>query len=268
MVRNKQILAAVLIGGLCFASQAAAYAFVSCTDYDEMEDVCYGYTRNYGYQAPLASHAYNLQDHLPAGVNQNITSVDPAIQNRTVSGTAFAAYPGFPMLTAAPGQNITITWPRTADPDGDSVTSPSVSVYYYPNATINAGLNFNKSQDPTLAQFQQHQLANLPFNENGTCAVIADNEKYDIAAHCRGTVQIPTDLENGIYTFLWYWIIHQPQLYRIYPQVFEVQVRAPPMLAGCASSAAYASPAAVRTAAAAPSASAGTATATSSAFRN
>ncbi len=157
---------------------------------------------------------------------------------------------------------------RTADPDGDSVTSPSVSVYYWPNATINAGTNFNKSQDPTFVQFQQHQLANLPFNENGTCQVIADDEKYDIAAHCRGTIQVPQNLENGIYTFLWYWIIHQPALYRIYPQVFEVQVRSPPMLAGCASPAAYASASAVKAAAAAPSASAGTATAASSAFRD
>ena len=78
--RGNQLIATSLLGVAVLAAQAAGYAFVSCTDYDEMEDVCYGYTRNYGYQAPLASHAYNLQDHLPAGTNQNTTSVDPAIQ--------------------------------------------------------------------------------------------------------------------------------------------------------------------------------------------
>ena len=164
-----------------------------------------------------------------------------------------------------PGKQPVFTLCRTAPLDGDTATSPSASVYYYPNATINAGLNFNKSVDPPLAVFQQHQLANLPYNENGTCQVIADDEKYDIAAHCRGTVTIPSDLENGIYTFLWYWIIDQPTLYRIYPQVFEVQVRAPPMLAGCASSAAYANAGAVKAAASAPNADAGTATAASTA---
>lgn len=35
------------------------------------------------------------------------------LQNQTVSDTALAANPAFPMLTAAPGQNITIIRPRT-----------------------------------------------------------------------------------------------------------------------------------------------------------
>ncbi len=75
-----QLLACVALGALLCASQAAAYSFVSCTDYDEAEDVCYGYVRNYGYLAPLASHAYNLQADLPANANQNAVSVDPTIQ--------------------------------------------------------------------------------------------------------------------------------------------------------------------------------------------
>lgn len=50
------------------------------------------------------------------------------------------AYEGYQMLTAAPGENITLTWPRTATPDGTVADgSDTVSVYYYPNATINEG---------------------------------------------------------------------------------------------------------------------------------
>ena len=80
-----QLLAFAALGALLCSSRAAAYSFVSCTDYDEYEDVCYGYTRNYGYQAPLASHAYNLQANLPTGANQNAVSVDPTIQVRCAS---------------------------------------------------------------------------------------------------------------------------------------------------------------------------------------
>ncbi len=44
------------------------------------------------------------------------------------------------MLTAAPGQNITLTWPRTADPDGTVPDgSDSVNIYYNPDSCINAG---------------------------------------------------------------------------------------------------------------------------------
>ena len=44
------------------------------------------------------------------------------------------------MLTAAPGQVLTITWPRTAPPDGTAADdSEFLNIYYNPNATINAG---------------------------------------------------------------------------------------------------------------------------------
>lgn len=44
------------------------------------------------------------------------------------------------MLVAAPGQVITMTWPRTAPPDGTAADgSEFLNVYYNPNATINAG---------------------------------------------------------------------------------------------------------------------------------
>ena len=61
-------------------------------------------------------------------------SGDPSIQQVLI------AYQGYSMLTAAPGQNITLTWPRTAAPDGlvpDG--SDSVNMYYNPNSSINAG---------------------------------------------------------------------------------------------------------------------------------
>ena len=83
------------------------------------------------------------------------------------------------------------------------MTSPSASVYFWPNASINAGANFNMSADPTLAQFQQYQLANLPFNDNDTCQVSTEEQKYDLATHCTGTITVPQGLDDGIYTFLW-----------------------------------------------------------------
>lgn len=44
------------------------------------------------------------------------------------------------MLTATPGENITLTWPRTANPDGTAADgSDTVWVYYNPDASINEG---------------------------------------------------------------------------------------------------------------------------------
>ena len=70
-----------------------------------------------------------------------------ALQNRTSARSAipnnqqvFNAYGRYPMLVAAPGQVITMTWPRTAPPDGTAADgSEFLNVYYNPNATINAG---------------------------------------------------------------------------------------------------------------------------------
>ncbi len=69
------------------------------------------------------------------------------MQNRTSAYSAdpndqqvYNAYEGYPMLTAFPGQNITLTWPRTADPDGTVPDgSSAVNIYYSPNSSSNAG---------------------------------------------------------------------------------------------------------------------------------
>ena len=91
------------------------------------------------------------------------------------------------------------------------------------------GTNFNSSTDPSLDVFQQHQIAQLPYNNDGACGV-TDN-KTDLAVHCNGEVQIPVELTPGIYTFLWHWIINNTSptpvdftLYLEYRFAFEVNV--------------------------------------------
>jgi len=231
------------------ATRASAYSFPSCVDYNAAEDVCYGYIRNYATTLPLMGHSYNFQaraynftDASRAADNaasQAGLAVDPTIQNRTSAGTplpnqqqVFQSYGVYNMLQAAPGQNITMTWPRTADPDGmPEDGSEFVEVYYWPNATINRGTNFSISTDPTLAELMEYPLATLQFYENGgACAV--NDDKYNLAVHCSGTVTLP-ELEDGIYTFLWYWVINNTSpnpvggspLYLVYPFAFEVQMR-------------------------------------------
>ena len=62
------------------------------------------------------------------------------------------------MLTAAPGQIITLTWPRTADPDGTVADGSSqLNIYYNPNATINAGVSLGIGQ----FMYTDHMLLRL-----------------------------------------------------------------------------------------------------------
>lgn len=99
------------------------------------------------------------------------------------------------------------------------------------------GTNYNSSTDPSLAVFQQHHVANLSYADNGACLV--DDNKYNLSVHCSGQIQVPTNLTDGIYTFLWHWIINNtsPQpvdnapLYLDYRFAFEIQVRTPSNLA-------------------------------------
>lgn len=194
------------------------------------------------------SHAYNFQanaygfiDASKAADNQASeadVAVDPTLQNRALAYSSdpgveevYNAYAGYNMLTAAPGQNITLTWPRTADPDGTVPDgSDSVNIYFNPDATINAGSNFSSSTDPSLAVFEQNHLATLPFDDYNACAV--NDDKYNLAVHCTGPLQIPANLTDGIYTFLWHWVINNTSptpvdgspLYLDYRFAFEVNV--------------------------------------------
>ena len=68
-------------------SLADAYSFLSCTDYDQAQDLCYGYPRRYIQWVGGASHAYNLQADLPANVDQTTVSVDTLWQVGPVNRT-------------------------------------------------------------------------------------------------------------------------------------------------------------------------------------
>lgn len=73
---------AVLALGLAstLLSSVSAYSFLSCTDYDQAQDLCYGYPRKYIEWVGTASHAYDLQADLPANTDQTTVSVDPLWQ--------------------------------------------------------------------------------------------------------------------------------------------------------------------------------------------
>ena len=79
---------------------------------------------------------------------QNRTSASAPLPNNQ---QVFNAYGNYQMLTAAPGQIITLTWPRTADPDGMVADgSDTLNVYYNPNATINAGAYIHVKSVPFM----------------------------------------------------------------------------------------------------------------------
>ncbi len=95
---------------------------------------------------------------------------------------------------------------------------------------IIAGANFSAYSDPSLAVFQQNYVATLPFDDYNACLV--NDNKYDLAVHCNGQIQIPPSLTDGIYTFLWHWVINNTSptpvdgvtLYLDYRFAFEVNV--------------------------------------------
>lgn len=96
------------------------------------------------------------------------------------------------------------------------------------------GANFSATSDPSLAAFQRNHVATLPFDDYNACA--ANNDKYNLAVHCSGLMQIPGNLTDGIYTFLWHWIINNTSpnpvdgvtLYLDYRFAFEIDVQSVP----------------------------------------
>jgi len=78
--------------------------------------------------------------------------------------------------------------------------------------------------------FEQNYVATLPFDDYNACLV--NDDKYDLAVHCNGQIQIPPSLTDGIYTFLWHINNTSPTpvdgvtLYLDYRFAFEVNVNA------------------------------------------
>ena len=95
------------------------------------------------------------------------------------------------------------------------------------------GTNFSATSDPSLAEFQQHYVTTLPFDDYNACAV--NDDKYNLAVHCTGPMQVPVGLADGIYTFLWHWVINNTSpspvdgvtLYLDYRFAFEIDVQSP-----------------------------------------
>lgn len=99
---------------------------------------------------PCLQHANYLHSKMQCLLHV-LTLAFFALQNRTSASAplpnnqqVYNAYGAYQMLQAAPGQIITLTWPRTADPDGTVADGSSqLNIYYNPNATINAGVFHN-----------------------------------------------------------------------------------------------------------------------------
>ena len=98
-----------------------------------------------------------------------------------------------------------------------------------------AGANFSVTSDPSLAVFQQNHVTTLPFDDHNACAV--NDDKYNLAVHCNGQMQIPVNLTDGIYTFLGHWVINNTSpnpidgvtLYLDYRFAFEINVNSAPI---------------------------------------
>ena len=106
------------------------------------------------------------------------------LQNRSTASEpnaagqqSYMAYEDYQMLTATPGQNITLTWPRTATPDGTVADgSETVWVYFYNDSSINEGRCLISV--PTAAS-KMHQSAGL-HKHSGVCVPVAgfDEGRY------------------------------------------------------------------------------------------
>jgi hypothetical protein len=187
----------ILIFPLAFAHSA-----VSCTNTNGT--VCMGYPRYY--------HFNHLEQKLPSSdANDTFyasrdrqTLIQPGIDKICPEMTIPEYTRQFPMAEAYSGLNLTIQHP----PRGHSKQPSShISVYMHPKANI-----FSKNKQPNPKEFKL--VGEFPFDN---CYGV---DKEISWARCTGSIKIPKNIKQGVYTFWWRWDLNSIP----YTDCFEVKV--------------------------------------------
>jgi hypothetical protein len=183
-----------------------AHSALSCTNTIGKE--CFGFARYYNFNRlpnPLPSSDdtdtfYASRDRefqLQAGIDK----ICPELNAEEYTDD-------FPMATAVAGETITLQHP----PRGHSL-QPSSPVWIY--------MHPEPDKYPTTMQLPAEEfklISEYPFD---TCYGL---DKEISWANCTGTITIPEDTEDGVYTFWWRWDLNSIP----YSDCFELTVTSKP----------------------------------------
>ena len=202
-------------GALLLVETALAHSWLDCVDYDcpaaapgagpqePAGCTCRGYPRNWANVMAGAPFAADRgRDNRPgAAPTAGGLFCDPGKEPDPGAGTGIPAnlYSAqYPAATLAKGQSVRWRWP--AKNHANTPAAGTVEVYI--SDTPNTGDTFSTAS-PIKAQFSYS-------SEGGDCLGLAQSTD---TADCQATWEVPTDLQEGRYTIMWWWEFNAGEFY-------------------------------------------------------
>jgi len=191
----------------CTASlpRARAHSWLACVDWDECSNTCHGYARNWHKQPSNPFGTDVGRDIRPgADVPQGLFC-DPNKEGS--SDQVEERYSQlYPMATVRAGQKLVLQWPAKNHAD--------VGVQRRVQLFISNGpdLGDNFSQVISKADWVQR----YPELEQTFSNCFVDGKRVSSGvdkAVCSGTFTLPSHLQPGIYTFMWWWEFNGGEFY-------------------------------------------------------
>jgi len=189
------VIALALAGSVM---EASAHSWMDCLDWRDGK--CYGYARNFHKQPAVPFGSDVGRDQRPgAPVPQGLKAGPVEQPNANVEDGYSAEYP---MGQVKPGSTITMRWPAK----NHATVGTQRGVQLFISRAPGAGDDFSHivSKDAWIAKYPglEQTFSNCSPNRSGV-------DK----AECTGNFQIPDDLEEGIYTFMWWWEFNAGEYY-------------------------------------------------------
>jgi len=194
---------------------ASAHSWMQCADYTEENgrfwdaSLCRGWPRNYGSAFQYQAYGFGAD----AGFNY-IPSDDKMCQ--ADFGTADAK--GYNSPTYKPGQRVCLAWPPknhvAANCANANIPDSGTQIYI-------SGIN--PTRDPTRSEFKL--LHDFGASKSGAgdafqnCPDFCTNPDK---ALCTGCFNIPSDMAEGKYVFLWLWAFNNAN--DLYSTCFDVTI--------------------------------------------
>jgi len=184
---------------------AVAHSWLDCVDWDTAAQTCRGFARNW-YKNPAVPFATDVgRDNrpgldVPAGLFCDRTKEQI---NDPVSGGYNAEYP---MAWVTPGQSLVWRWP--AKNHADVGTQRNVQLFISRGPGLGDDFSHITSKTEWVNQY--------PNLESTFSNCYLNGEKVGPAvdkAICYGTFEIPTHLQEGVYTFMWWWEFNGGEFY-------------------------------------------------------
>lgn len=186
------------------------HSWLDCLDWDESAQKCNGYARNWD-NAKAEPFGQDVgRDQRPGrGVAAGGLVCGAIEQPNSNPADGYSA--AYPMAKLSPGQDIVVRWP--AKNHANVGTDRGVQIFI----SKGPGLGDDFSHITTLQDWVSDCAANGGKCDNTFAGNIYDSNACNVGGvdktKCIDKFTVPTNLQNGIYTFMWWWEFNAGEYY-------------------------------------------------------